>query len=128
MVDPTAKGKSAFRVSPFNIKGNRLSLSNLPLCSIGTNPNDGNESNCETNIKLINNSRQHIFWLYQAIDDLDAQIHHFIQQKPLFRKKDDITQSFKGAGTAASQKSLAEAPVLVYLDRREIAVLLGVAP
>lgn len=80
------------------------------------------------NKSLNENIRQHISWLDQAIDDLDVRIHQCIQQTPLFRKKDDIIQSFNGAGTAASQMLLAEVPELGYLNRREIAALLGVAP
>jgi transposase len=87
----------------------------------------------KTRLKSANNSlndniRQHIAWLNKAIDNLQEEIDNQIEQTPLFRKKNKIIQSFKGAGQASSQILLAEVPELGYLNGKEIAALVGVAP
>lgn len=87
----------------------------------------------KTRLKSANNSlneniRQHITWLNKAIDNLEEEIHNQIKQTPLLCKKNEIIQSFKGAGSASSQILLAEVPELGYLNRKEIAALVGVAP
>jgi transposase len=80
------------------------------------------------NKSLNKNIRHHIAWLSQAINDLEEKIQNRIKQTPLFSQKDKIVQSFNGAGPTLSQVLLAEVPELGYLNRKEIAALVGVAP
>ena len=47
---------------------------------------------------------------------------------PLWRAKDDLLQSVPGIGPTTSRTLIAELPELGYLNRREIAALVGVAP
>jgi len=70
----------------------------------------------------------HIAWLEQELQDLNAAIQAFIQQRPEFREKDELMQSVPGIGPITAAILLADLPELGHLDRKAIAALVGVAP
>jgi len=72
--------------------------------------------------------RAHIQWLQKCRDKLAKDLDGRIQKSPLWRAKDEILQSAKGAGPVLSQTLLAKVPELGSLNRKKIAKLVGVAP
>jgi transposase len=66
--------------------------------------------------------------LQQQIDDLDRLIRRNIDSDDGLRRKDEIVQSFKGAGPGTSAMLLAQLPELGRLNRQQIAALAGLAP
>lgn len=62
------------------------------------------------------------------LKDIDIQIEQIVKSCPIYRAKDDLLQSFKGIGPVASRTLISGLPELGYLNRREIASLVGVAP
>ena len=51
-----------------------------------------------------------------------------IQQRPVWRAKEDLLRSVPGVGPVVSRTLLGELPELGQLNRRRIAALVGVAP
>lgn len=70
----------------------------------------------------------HIAWLRQERDDLDRDLRQRIRQSPVWREDDDLLQSVPGVGPVLATTLIAELPELGYLDRKQIATLVGVAP
>jgi transposase len=66
--------------------------------------------------------------LEAQIDDLDKLIRQNIDSDDGLRRKDEIVQSFKGAGPGTSAMLLAQLPELGRLNRQQIAALAGLAP
>ena len=59
---------------------------------------------------------------------MDSQLHRFIRESPIWREKDNLLRSVPGVGPVLSSTLLAELPELGSLNRKQIAVLAGVAP
>jgi transposase len=70
----------------------------------------------------------HIDWLYKQLQQLDRDLHEQLRSSPVWREKENLLRSIKGVGPVLSATLLAQVPELGYLDRREIAKLIGVAP
>jgi transposase len=66
--------------------------------------------------------------LEAQIDDLDKLIRQNIDSDDGLRRKDEIVQSFKGAGPGTSAMLLAQLPELGRLNRQQITALAGLAP
>jgi len=66
--------------------------------------------------------------LEQQIDHLDKLIRQNIDSDDGLRRKDQIVQSFKGAGPGTSAMLLAQLPELGRLNRQQVAALAGLAP
>lgn len=74
------------------------------------------------------NIQAHIRWLEKNLDDINKDIGKTIRKTPVWRNKDEILQSFKGIGPAASASLLSDLPELGHLEGKKIAALVGVAP
>lgn len=72
--------------------------------------------------------RDHIRWLKKRLKDTDDHIDRLIKSSPLWRVTDELIQSIPGVGRVLSFTLLARLPELGQLDRRQIAMLVGVAP
>jgi len=70
----------------------------------------------------------HIDWLSKQLQQLDRELHEQLRSSPVWREKENLLRSIKGVGPVLSATLLAQVPELGYLDRREIAKLIGVAP
>jgi transposase len=70
----------------------------------------------------------HIVWLEERLNELDRELHHALQNSPIWREKDDLLRSVPGVGPVLSITLLAELPELGHLNRKQIAALVGVAP
>lgn len=70
----------------------------------------------------------HITWLKKRLKDTDDHIDDFIKSSPLWRVTDELIQRIPGVGRVLSFTLLARLPELGRLDRRQIAMLVGVAP
>jgi transposase len=74
------------------------------------------------------NIRAHIDWLERCISDVETEMQDFIGKLPEYKQKDEIIQSFKGAGPVLSRTLLANLPELGMIKNRKISALVGVAP
>jgi len=70
----------------------------------------------------------HIEWLEQALQRLNDELKTMIRNSPAWREKDDLLQTVKGIGPNTSALLISELPELGRLDRREIAMMAGLAP
>ena len=66
--------------------------------------------------------------LEAQIEELDKLIRQNIDSDDGLRRKDQIVQSFKGAGPGTSAMLLSQLPELGRLNRQQIAALAGLAP
>lgn len=67
-------------------------------------------------------------WIEEQLGDLNTRIGIVIRSSPLWREKDELLRSVPGVGPVLSATLLAEMPELGTLNRKEIAMLAGVAP
>ena len=72
--------------------------------------------------------QDHIAWLKEDLNGLDAGLRQKICQSPVWKEKDDLLRSVPGVGDRVSLTLLAELPELGALGRKQIAALVGVAP
>ena len=72
--------------------------------------------------------QDHIAWLEQERNNLDADLSDQIRQSSVWREKDDLLRSVSGVGQQVSLTLLANLPELGTLSRKQIAALVGVAP
>ena len=72
--------------------------------------------------------QDHIAWLEQERNNLDADLSDQIRQSPVWREKDDLLRSVPGVGQQVSLTLLANLPELGTLSRKQVAALVGVAP
>ena len=70
----------------------------------------------------------HIQWLEKSLDKFTQDLDRLIKQSPIWRAKDKILQSAKGAGPILSVTLISELRELGNLNRKKIAALVGVAP
>ena len=72
--------------------------------------------------------QDHIAWLEQERNNLDADLSDQIRQSPVWREKDDLLRSVPGVGQQVSLTLLANLPELGTLSRKQVAALVGMAP
>lgn len=72
--------------------------------------------------------QKHIRWLERQLSDVDEDLTSMIRESPIWREKDDLLQSVPGVGPNLARTLLAELPELGFLNRKEIAALVGIAP
>lgn len=70
----------------------------------------------------------HLRWLREELARLDEDLDDRIQQSPVWREREDLLQSVPGIGPVMSRTMMAELPELGWLNRKQIAALVGVAP
>lgn len=78
--------------------------------------------------EMADEFKEHIEWLQKRIAELDRDLQNQIQRTQHWREQDDLLQSAKGVGPVLSVTLLTQLPELGRLNRREIALLVGVAP
>lgn len=66
--------------------------------------------------------------LKRQLKEIEKMIDDKIETSPIWRQEDDLLQSVKGIGPTTSAALIAALPELGYLNRRQIASLVGVAP
>jgi len=72
--------------------------------------------------------QQHIIWLRRRLRDVDTDIGTSIRNSPVWREKEQLLRSLPGIGRVTATTLLAQLPELGHLNRRQIALLVGVAP
>jgi transposase len=72
--------------------------------------------------------RMHIAYLKERLSCIDGDIAQALKGSPVWREKDQIIRSVPGAGPVLSSTLIAHLPELGSLNRRQIALLVGVAP
>lgn len=72
--------------------------------------------------------RLHIAYLKDRLSSIDDEIDRILRESPVWKEKDHIIRSVPGAGPALSSMLIAYLPELGTLNRRQIALLVGVAP
>jgi len=70
----------------------------------------------------------HIAWLEDELHQLNDHLQYAIHNSPIWREKDALLRSVPGIGPTVACTLLAGLPELGYLDRKQIAALVGVAP
>lgn len=70
----------------------------------------------------------HIDWLKKEIGEIDHQLRKKIKASPLWKEKDNLLQSIPGVGNQLSATVIGLLPELGSLNRKELALLAGVAP
>src|SRR5439155_11978989 len=71
---------------------------------------------------------EHIAWLEQKLDSLNAEIHRFVQSSAVWQAKEELLRTAPGVGPVTASTLLAMLPELGTLNRQQIAALVGVAP
>jgi transposase len=71
---------------------------------------------------------EHIAWLEQKLELLNAEINRFVQSSSVWQAKDQLLRSVPGVGVVTASTLLAMLPELGTLNRQQIAALVGVAP
>lgn len=71
---------------------------------------------------------EHIAWLEEHVDSLEAEIQTCIMQKPEWQARAEIIDSVPGVGPVTATTLIAELPELGQLNRQKIAALAGLAP
>ena len=72
--------------------------------------------------------RMHVAYLKERLSHIDRDIARSLRDSPVWREKDQIIRSVPGAGPVLSCTLIAYLPELGRLNRRQIALLAGVAP
>lgn len=81
-----------------------------------------------THSGLAQGLEDHIGWLTQERDRLEAAMRDFIARSPMWRVQDRLLRSVPGVGPVTAFTLLAELPELGTLNRQQIATLVGLAP
>lgn len=71
---------------------------------------------------------KHIDWLEEALRRANDDIDKTIRKSPAWREKEDLLRSVPGIGPVTARTLIAELPELGQLNRKKIAMLVGVAP
>jgi transposase len=71
---------------------------------------------------------KHIAWLEEALRRANDDIDKTIRQSKAWKEQEDLLRSVPGVGPVTARTLLAELPELGRLSRKEIAMLVGVAP
>ncbi len=72
--------------------------------------------------------QEHIDWLREEREQLDAELGMQLRQSPVWRTTDALLRSVPGVGPVVAATLVAELPELGRLNRKQIAALVGVAP
>lgn len=72
--------------------------------------------------------KQHIAWLEQRLRATNKDIDRGIKESPVWREHDNLLRSVPGVGRVTTMTLIAELPELGKLTRRQIAMLVGLAP
>jgi transposase len=72
--------------------------------------------------------QEHLRYLEKALEAINRQINKSIKKHPQFMAKSRIIRSVPGAGPVLAVTLLSDLPELGSIDRKSIAVLVGVAP
>jgi transposase len=72
--------------------------------------------------------REHIEYLQRRLKKTDDELDDMIRSSEIWRRNDDLLQSFRGIGAVTARTLLIELPELDTLSRKQIAALAGVAP
>ena len=72
--------------------------------------------------------KAHIEWMQKRLGDMDRDIERTVRLSSVWAPKLDLLTSVKGVGSVTASVLLSALPELGYLNRREIAALVGVAP
>jgi transposase len=72
--------------------------------------------------------KDHIRWLKKRLEKIETDIGKMIQSSPIWRCKNDILQSVPGIGPVTSASLICDLPELGVLNRKKIAMLVGLAP
>lgn len=70
----------------------------------------------------------HIDYLKKELEQIDSELKGRIEESPIQRDRYNLLQSVPGVGPNLSATLVIELPELGFLNRREIAALVGVAP
>jgi transposase len=71
---------------------------------------------------------EHIAWLEEHVDSLEAEIQNCIMQKPEWQTRAELIDSVPGVGPVTATTLIAELPELGQLNRQKIVALAGLAP
>jgi transposase len=71
---------------------------------------------------------QHIRWLERRLRDVDHDLDRTVQSSPIWRAKENLLRSLPGVGPVTSRTLIGSLPELGFLNRKQIAALVGVAP
>ena len=72
--------------------------------------------------------QDHVAWLKEELNGLDADLRQKIRQSPVWMEKSDLLRSVPDVGEQVSLTLLAELRELGVLGRKQIAARVGVAP
>ena len=72
--------------------------------------------------------QEHIDYLNRQVKDVDDDLSARIRDNTAWREKDSLLRSVKGVGPVTSYTLLTHLPELGHVNRKEIAMLVGVAP
>lgn len=70
----------------------------------------------------------HIAWLEKRLKTANERLKSLIENTPIWREKDQIIRSIKGAGPVLSATFLAKLPELGTLHHKQMTALVGLAP
>jgi transposase len=71
---------------------------------------------------------EHITWLKIRLGGVDKGLSDGIRKSPVWREREDLLRSVPGVGRVVATTLLVELPELGTLNRKQLAVLAGVAP
>src|ERR1051325_9391479 len=71
---------------------------------------------------------QHIRWLERRLRDVDHDLDRTVQSSPIWRAKENLLRTLPGVGPVTSRTLIGSLPELGFLNRKQIAALVGVAP
>lgn len=78
--------------------------------------------------RMLRGIEKHIVWLEEALRRVNDDIDKTIRQSKAWKEQEDLLRSVPGVGPVTARTLLAELPELGQLSRKEIAMLVGVAP
>jgi transposase len=81
-----------------------------------------------TNRRLLKGVERLLAALQKELSELEREIGEGIRGTPAWRERDELLRSVPGIGDVVARTLIADLPELGYLDRKQIAALVGVAP
>jgi transposase len=71
---------------------------------------------------------QHIRWLERHLRDVDHDLDRTVQSSPIWRAKENLLRTLPGVAPVTSRTLIGSLSELGFLNRKQIAALVGVAP